>query len=201
MSGKPIVSVTTPAGPLIDVKTGFALFGFTKWMQYVGQLLNQVFSNQGMISPDAIPFPTATSLGGVTTAGPTANEFINAIGTDGVPVLAQPSFSNLSGTAIASQIPALSALSGSVTPSQVPPLQNLNGKVMAGQVPDLQDLNGAVTPSQVPALSALSGNITTSQLPPSGLSVVIVTAKLTGGGANGSMTFTNGLLTGQVAAT
>lgn len=34
-----------------------------------------------------------------------------------------------------------------------------------------------------------------------GLSVVIATAKLTGLGANGSMTFTNGVLTAQTAAT
>jgi hypothetical protein len=34
-----------------------------------------------------------------------------------------------------------------------------------------------------------------------GLSVTITTAKLTGGGANGSMTFVNGLLTAQTAAT
>lgn len=34
-----------------------------------------------------------------------------------------------------------------------------------------------------------------------GLTVVVTTAKLTGGGANGSLTFTNGVLTAQVAAT
>lgn len=34
-----------------------------------------------------------------------------------------------------------------------------------------------------------------------GLSVIITTAKLTPAGANGSMTFTNGVLTAQVAAT
>lgn len=35
----------------------------------------------------------------------------------------------------------------------------------------------------------------------SGLSVIITTAKLTAGGVNGSMTFTNGVLTAQVQAT
>lgn len=34
-----------------------------------------------------------------------------------------------------------------------------------------------------------------------GITVVINTAKLTGGGANGTMTFTNGILTAQVQAT
>lgn len=34
-----------------------------------------------------------------------------------------------------------------------------------------------------------------------GLNVTITTAKLTGGGTNGSMTFTNGVLTSQTPAT
>jgi hypothetical protein len=36
---------------------------------------------------------------------------------------------------------------------------------------------------------------------PKGLNVTITTAKLTPGGATGSMTFVNGILTAQVAAT
>jgi hypothetical protein len=38
-------------------------------------------------------------------------------------------------------------------------------------------------------------------LPQAGISATIATAKLTGGGTNGSMTFVNGVLTAQVAAT
>jgi hypothetical protein len=45
----------------------------------------------------------------------------------------------------------------------------------------------------------LTGGITTAGAP--GITVVITTAKLTGGGVDGSMTFTNGILTAQVAAT
>lgn len=37
--------------------------------------------------------------------------------------------------------------------------------------------------------------------PPAGITAVITTAKLTGGGANGSMTFTNGVLTAHSDAT
>lgn len=36
---------------------------------------------------------------------------------------------------------------------------------------------------------------------PTGVSVTITTAKLTAGGTNGSMTFTNGILTSHVQAT
>lgn len=34
-----------------------------------------------------------------------------------------------------------------------------------------------------------------------GLTIIIITTKLTAGGVNGSMTFTNGVLTAQTAAT
>lgn len=61
--------------------------------------------------------------------------------------------------------------------------------------------SGTVAGARVAALSTLSGQITTAQLPASGLSVTIATAKLTGGGTNGSMTFTNGILTAQTPAT
>jgi hypothetical protein len=59
---------------------------------------------------------------------------------------------------------------------------------------------GVFTLSQ-PAFSDISGNLATSQLPTAGLSVTIITAALTGGGTQGSMTFTNGILTAQVPAT
>lgn len=59
---------------------------------------------------------------------------------------------------------------------------------------------GAFTAAQ-PAFSDILGNIATSQLPTVGLSVTIVTAQLTPTGTQGSMTFTNGLLTTQTPAT
>ena len=59
---------------------------------------------------------------------------------------------------------------------------------------------GAFTQTQ-PTFSDVSGNLSTSQLPTAGISVTITTAKLTTGGTQGSMTYVNGLLTAQVAAT
>jgi hypothetical protein len=67
--------------------------------------------------------------------------------------------------------------------------------------PAFTDISGAATAAQVPALSAMTGQITTSQLPSAGISATITTAKLTGGGTNGSMTFTNGILTASTPAT
>lgn len=59
---------------------------------------------------------------------------------------------------------------------------------------------GAFSQTQ-PAFTDISGNLATSQLPTAGLSVTITTAALTTLGTQGSMTFTNGLLTAQVQAT
>lgn len=59
---------------------------------------------------------------------------------------------------------------------------------------------GIFTATQ-PAFTDISGNLATSQLPTAGLTTTITTAKLTSGGANGSMTFTNGLLTASTPAT
>ena len=50
----------------------------------------------GTISSSQLPFPTASTLGGVESAGPIANEWIYEITTTGVPLLSQPSASNLS---------------------------------------------------------------------------------------------------------
>ena len=50
-------------------------------------------------------------------------------------------------------------------------------------------------------LDRINGNLKLSQLPTSGLSATITTAKLTSGGTEGSMTFTNGLLTSSTPAT
>lgn len=194
----PIVSVTTPTDQLVDIKTGKALFSFIKWMQQVGSLLNKAFNSQGALSADSVPFPTATGLGGVTSAGPVKSQWVNAIDLKGTPQLSQPGFPDLSGTAKAAQVPPLSQLAGSVTSSQVPALSALSGNVKPSQVPALSALNGSVTAAQVPALSALSGQITAAQLPATGLTVTITTAALTT--TQGSMTFTNGILTAQVPA-
>ena len=52
------------------------------------------------------------------------------------------------------------------------------------------------------AVAITGGSITGTVVQPSnGISVTITTAKLTVGGSNGHMTFTNGILTSQIQAT
>ena len=78
------------------------------------------------------------------------------------------------------------------------------GAAASGANSDITSLSGLTT-----ALSILQGGTGATTASGartnlglgSGLSVTIATAKLTVGGANGSMTFTNGILTAQTAAT
>jgi hypothetical protein len=74
---------------------------------------------------------------------------------------------------------------------------------------DLQTIQGGsttdrqhLTTAQVTAIATNTSDIATIKAEiAAGLTVTITTAKLTTGGVNGSMTFTNGILTAQTAAT
>lgn len=140
----------------------------------------------GTIQPPRLPAPSIGALGGVQAIDPLANSWVHAIDTSGTPQLSQPNFANLAGAATAAQIPGLGDLTGAVT---------------AAQVPALSALNGSVTAAQVPALSALEGQITTAQLPASGITATVALAALTGTGAQGSLTITNGIVTAYTPPT
>ena len=124
----------------------------------------------------------------------------------------QPAFSDISGVAAPGQLPVATLTSfGAVEPDgttiaitagvirvAVPPL---NTPAVAHEwVTGYNAATGAFGQTQ-PDFSDISGQISTSQLPSSGITVTIVTAALTGGGTQGSMSFTNGILTAQVQAT
>jgi hypothetical protein len=53
-----------------------------------------------------LPFPTSVSIGAILSKAAVANKFLTAVNTDGTIGQAQPSFTNLSGTIAAGQVPA-----------------------------------------------------------------------------------------------
>jgi hypothetical protein len=67
--------------------------------------------------------------------------------------------------------------------------------------PSFSNISGTATAAQVPALSALTGQITEAQLPSAGLTGTVTLAALTGGGTQGSISYTNGIITGVVDPT
>lgn len=196
--------------PVIDPKTGKASPIFTKWFndvsQRVANALDLLGQFTGYIAPTAhvagrvepigttlqninasgevaagaitgvlpaaqIPPASLVAIGGIKAINTVPDQWIDAISAAGVPHTSQPGFGNLLGAA---------------TP---------------GQLPNLNLINGAVTAAQVPNLSALNGQITGAQMPAGGATGTIHLAKLTGGGANGSITVVDGQITAFVDPT
>ena len=60
---------------------------------------------------------------------------------------------------------------------------------------------GTMSTQNANSVAITGGSIAGTIIPTGGISVTITTSKLTTGGANGSMTFTNGILTAQTQAT
>ena len=60
---------------------------------------------------------------------------------------------------------------------------------------------GTMSTQNSNSVAITGGSIAGTIIPTGGISVTITTSKLTTGGANGSMTFTNGILTAQTQAT
>ena len=60
---------------------------------------------------------------------------------------------------------------------------------------------GTMATQNANSVAITGGSIAGTIIPTGGISVTITTAKLTTGGVNGSMTFTNGILTAQTQAT
>lgn len=59
----------------------------------------------GKLPAAQVPPPTASTLGGVQSAAGASHQWISGISTAGVPVLSQPAFGDLTGTATTGQLP------------------------------------------------------------------------------------------------
>jgi hypothetical protein len=87
---------------------------------------------QGFPTPRAIvgadlPNPSASTLGGIQSLTCAANQWLNSISVAGIPACAQPSFTNLSGSLAASQLPAFTGDTTSPAGSSVNTTVKVNG--------------------------------------------------------------------------
>lgn len=206
MSTNATVSSTTPTG-IIVTSDGKPTWNMTKWMQGVQGVVNGNFDPNGNYQG---PIGLRATIGGRSTLASIV-QFIDTGGVvqaDGIDFALDylnkdtDHITDGSGSPLAGGRAAHTALL--VSPPTVEPHKFVKGLVAGVFVkakPDFADLSGTADTSQVPPLSSLTGQIGTGQLPAGLFSGTITTAKLTGGGANGSMTFLNGSLQSQVAAT
>ncbi|HTT74857.1 MAG TPA: hypothetical protein VMF50_02655 [Candidatus Binataceae bacterium] len=71
--------------------------------------------SSGTLNAARLPNPTTSTLGGVQALTAVAHEFVTSISALGVPVLAQPQFTDIGGTLSTTQLPGVSGVSGSYT--------------------------------------------------------------------------------------
>lgn len=208
-----VVSPFTVRTKIVD-KDGYASWDFVKFLQGIAQSINGVLDVlgvfQGVLGLNATveghPGTLATVIQYLSGGGVIQPGGINFS-------LTSPSFAQITGAATPGQLP----LATDTTPGTLvlPPggVSTTLGSA-AYQPTTAFDAAGtaatAAAAAQAAAIAAAathsdnasnlsSGTVAVGLLP--GISVTIVTAQLTGLGTQGSMTFTNGVLTAQTPAT
>jgi hypothetical protein len=169
ISGDPALTVSVTGSPITTNGT----LAFTVGFQTQAANLVLASPTSGGTGPMTVralvgadlPFPGASSLGGVESFTAPAHQFFTQLDTSGVFHSAQPAFTDISGTASNAQIPAptTSALGG---------IKSL-ASATAHQFVTFVDSTGVQNLAQ-PAFTDISGTATNAQLPPA-VSVTSVT--------------------------
>lgn len=178
------VTLTTAAAPFYLIVTNFGA-GIATLSPSAGTInggssLSLLQYQTVYVACDSTNWKTTDAFTPPQNTPATAHEFLTAYDSStGAFTAAQPAYSDLNGTPV---LPSDALATAS---------KWVNSYTAA---------TGAFTETQ-PDFSDISGNLTTSQLPTAGITATITTAAITSGGTQGSMTFTNGILTAQTPAT
>ena len=193
-------SATALVGQFLDLATGKLTRGAQYLLQqWQTQLAAGFDSNGNLISnlePSVSIVGRSGTIGGIL-AQITAQGIVQPAGmaaatshAQGAVVLPAGATSNVLGS-------ASGAAAGSFDPAGAAATAQTNAENYAANAANTAQTNAENFASNASNIN--SGTLSTTRLP--GITVTITTAKLTTGGANGSQTFTNGLLTAQVQAT
>lgn len=204
---KPAAAFIFSRTPITD-SSGNPTYAFLKQLQLWQQQLTNGLNAIGQITQD---IPPTTPIEGRTEGIGTTVQFIDSGGivlADGIDFARAYINKNTDHIADGTGSPLSGGKAAEIALVTSPPavephkwVDGLVADVFTKSQPAFSDISGAATASQVPDLDALDGRITVAQLPSAGISVTITTAAITPTGAQGSMTFENGILTAQVPAT
>lgn len=202
-----VVSPRTPSTPLVDAN-GQMTFVWVKFFQDMAQAVNSALTILGQFNGQIGANATVVSHTGTLANAIQHLSSAGVIQAGGIDFnITAPAFGQVLGTAVPAQLPSATDLAhGAVTLPVGAPSTTL-GTAAFNNTGDF-DPAGAAATAQTNAenfasnaANLTSGNLDIARMPSSGISVTITTAKLTGGGANGSMTFQNGILTASTPAT
>ena len=207
---KPASTFLASRSPIVD-SNGNTTFAFTKvlqgWDTKLSNGLNQLGQLIGEINPTTVIAGRTEGIG-TTVANIDSAGVVQSTGlvaatdtTHGAVTLPSGATSNVLGSAAVQPTGAFDA-SGAAAQAQLAAQAFASTAANTAQAFASTAANTAQSNAEAFASDAsnlTSGTVPLGRLP--GLTVTIATAKLTGGGADGSQTFTNGLLTSQVAAT
>jgi hypothetical protein len=196
---KPASTFLASRSPIVD-SNGNTTFAFTKvlqgWDTKLSNGLNQLGQLIGEINPTTVIAGRTEGIG-TTVANIDSAGVVQYAGlvaatdtTHGAVTLPSGATSNVLGSAAVQSTSAFDA-SGAAAQAQ------LVAQAFASTAANTAQSNAEAFASDASNLS--SGTVPLGRLP--GLTVTIATAKLTGGGTDGSMVFQNGILMSQVAAT
>ena len=176
---------------------------FRDWFYSVFQFINQQTGTLGTMAyenADSVAI-TGGSIGGVGISGSTVNS--TPIGAT-TPSTGKFTSLQATGTTILDTLTGyLKGTSGTVSAVSTIPYSDISGTPTLGTMASQNANSVAITGGTISGVAITGSTIPYSNVTgtPSGLSVTITTAKLTLTGTNGSMTFTNGILTAQTQAT
>ncbi len=157
VTGSPVTTTGTLTGSFKTQTANTVLAGPTS-----GGVVVPAF--RALVGAD-LPNPSSSTLGGVQSKAAVTHQFLTSISTSGVPALAQPAFSDLSGSATGAQLPlpAVATLGGVFSKAVVShqfltSISSVDGSIGQAQ-PAFTDISGSVAAAQMPALT---GDVTTS---------------------------------------